>query len=244
MSKIYGYCRISTAQQKLERQITNIKTAFPDAIIFSEAYTGTKLNRPEWRKLYKRLQSGDTVIFDSVSRMSRTAADGFKLYKELSDKGIELVFLKERHIDTQAYKEAMSGIVSTQITSGDTATDELVNAIMQAVNKFMLAKVEADIFKAFEQSEKEVTDLHQRTKEGMKVAALQGHKAGRREGTTIETKKSIEMKELIKKYSKDFDGTLSDSDVLSIIKGSTEKGVSRNSYYKYKKELKESMQAE
>ena len=72
----YGYCRISTKQQSIERQIRNISAAFPDAKIYQEAYTGTKIERPEFEKLLKRLKAGDTVVFDSVSRMSRNAEDG------------------------------------------------------------------------------------------------------------------------------------------------------------------------
>ena len=70
---IYGYCRISTPRQNMERQVRNITDQYPDAIIYRESYTGTKLDRPEWRKLYRRLQPGDTIVFDSVSRMSRNA---------------------------------------------------------------------------------------------------------------------------------------------------------------------------
>ena len=121
---VYGYCRISTKKQSIERQIRNIKEVFPDAKIVQEAYTGTSVNRPEWNKLYKRLTSNDTVVFDSVSRMSRNASEGFALYKELFDRNIRLVFLKERHIDTDSYKEALNGIVSQQFESGDDATDE------------------------------------------------------------------------------------------------------------------------
>ena len=76
----YGYARISTAKQNIERQIRNITGAFPSATIFQEKYTGTKMDRPEWRKLYRKLQTGDTVVYDSVSRISRDAEDGFALY--------------------------------------------------------------------------------------------------------------------------------------------------------------------
>ena len=74
---IYGYCRISTAKQSIERQIRNIKAEYPTAHIVQEAYTGTSIFRPEWLKLYRILKSGDTVVFDSVSRMSRNAEEGF-----------------------------------------------------------------------------------------------------------------------------------------------------------------------
>ena len=48
---IYGYCRISTKKQSIDRQIRNIKREFPTAIILTEAFTVTKLDRPEWNKL-------------------------------------------------------------------------------------------------------------------------------------------------------------------------------------------------
>ncbi len=56
MSKIYGYCRISTKQQKIERQERNIKEQFPDAIIYKEAFTGTKIQGR--KELDKILASG------------------------------------------------------------------------------------------------------------------------------------------------------------------------------------------
>ena len=40
--KVYGYCRISTSRQSMERQIRNIKLAYPDAVIVKETYTGMK----------------------------------------------------------------------------------------------------------------------------------------------------------------------------------------------------------
>ena len=52
---IYGYCRISTPQQNIERQERNIKTVYPDAVLVSEAYTGTKIERPQWSRLLNRV---------------------------------------------------------------------------------------------------------------------------------------------------------------------------------------------
>lgn len=59
---IYGYCRISTAKQSIDRQIRNIKAEYPTAHIVQEAYTGTSIFRPEWLKLYRILKSGDGEI--------------------------------------------------------------------------------------------------------------------------------------------------------------------------------------
>ena len=79
-------------------------------MIIEEAFTGTKIDRPEWNKLYKKAKSGDTIIFDSVSRMSRNAEDGFNTYEELYNRGINLVFLKEPHINTDTYKKSLTGL--------------------------------------------------------------------------------------------------------------------------------------
>lgn len=228
---LYGYCRISKKSQSIERQVRNIKKEYPDSVIVQEAFTGTKINRPEWNKLYKNIQNGDMIIFDSVSRMSRNSKEGFSLYKELFEKGISLVFLKEHHIDTDSYKKAMQGIVDINIRSGDNATDDLIHGIMTAINKFMMNKVEQDIYKAFEQSEKEVMDLHQRTKEGIETARLNGKQIGIPKGTKLVTKKSIQAKEQIRKYNKSFNGSLNNEDTWKLI------GISKTTFYKYKEEM-------
>lgn len=49
---IYGYCQISTKKQLIDRQIRNIQTTFPEAVIIEESYTGTSNNRPQWNKLH------------------------------------------------------------------------------------------------------------------------------------------------------------------------------------------------
>ena len=224
MGKIYAYCRISTKDQSIERQIRNAKNLYEEAIIVEEVYTGTKLEgRTKWNNLYKDLKPGDKVIFDSVSRMSRNAEEGFKLYKDLFDKGIELEFIKEPHINTSTYKKAINGGIELTGTS--------VDSILEGINEYLLALAEEQIKLAFIQSEKEVMDLRQRTKEGMETARLNGKQIGLKEGTKLTTKKSIQAKQTILKHSKDFNGTLKDSDVMKLC------GISRNSYYKYKKEL-------
>ena len=222
---IYGYCRISTKQQSIERQIRNIKTEYNTAVIVTEAYSGTTLNRPEWNKLYKKIKEGDTIIFDSVSRMSRNADEGFLLYEELYNKVIELVFLKEPHINTATYKKALQNNVSMTGTN--------VDYILEGINKYLMALAKEQIKLAFEQAQKEVDDLHQRTKEGIATARLNGKQIGQKQGVKLITKKSIEATKKIRKYSKDYEGQLSDVECMQMI------GLARNTYYKYKREMKE-----
>ena len=78
---IYGYCRISQKKQNIERQVRNILSVYPTAIIIREAFTGRKIEgRKEWEKIYRTVRSGDMIVFDSVSRFSRNAEEGFELY--------------------------------------------------------------------------------------------------------------------------------------------------------------------
>ena len=225
---IYGYTRISTKSQSIERQIRNIKDFYPDAIIVEEVFTGTKIEgRKEFNKLLKKVKAGDTIVFDSVSRMSRDAEEGFKLYEELYNKGIELIFIKEAHINTTTYKQAL--------TSNIQLTGTTVDFILDGINKYLMVLAKEQIKLAFIQSEKEVKDLQQRTKEGMETARINGKQIGQIKGAKLITKKSIEKKEQIIKYSKDFNGTLKDIEVMKLV------GVARNTYYKYKKELIEDL---
>lgn len=222
---IYGYARISTKKQSLERQERNIKAEYPDAIVIKEIFTGTKMERKEFQKLLKIVKPNDVIVFDSVSRMSRNSEEGFSLYEELFNKNIELVFLKENYINTEVYRKALSNNIKLTGTN--------VDLILEGINKYLMELAKEQIKIAFEQSEKEVLDLKQRTREGLVTARLNGKQIGGVEGKKLITKKSIEIKKQIVKYSKDFEGALKDIEVIKLT------GVARNTYYKYKKELLE-----
>lgn len=223
---IYGYCRISRPTQNIDRQARNISEYAPAAKLIKEAYTGTTQERPAWSKLCRGLRSGDTVIFDSVSRMSRNAAEGFREYQELFEKGINLVFLKEHHIDTATYRTALQSSI-------DMTGNQIADIYIEATNRVLMILAGQQIELAFLQAEKEVADLHERTAEGMKTAKLNGKQIGRPVGAVVVTKKSIQAKAVIRQHSKDFGGTLTDRDVIKLIGN-----ISRNTFYKYKAELR------
>ena len=228
MNREYGYCRISTGKQNIERQVRNIQKVYPKAIIVIEVYTGTKFQgRKELDKILAKIEAGDKIIFDSVSRMSRNAEEGFKLYEQLYYKDISLVFLKEPHINTDTYKSAISKQIKL--------TGEKVDFILEGINRYLMELAREQIRLAFEQAQKEVDDLHQRTREGIETARLNGKQIGQRAGATWETKKSIWAKEQIRKYSRDFGGSLTDAECIRIM------GIARGSYYKYKMEIRNSM---
>lgn len=159
--------------------------------------------------MIKAIKQDDTVVFDSVSRMSRNAEGGLELYEELYNRNINLVFLKEPHINTDTYKQALDNNIQM--------TNTAVDSILKGVNEYLMALAKEQIKIAFDQSEKEVMDLRQRTKEGIETARLNGKQIGQIKGTKLTTKKSIKAKDQIKKYSKDFNGTLKDVEVMKLI---------------------------
>lgn len=241
----YGYARISTKQQSIDRQTRNIKAAYPDAHVEEEAYTRTKIERPVFDKLLNRidkdLENGKpvTLVFDSVSRMSRNAEDGYKLYQELYSKGVELVFLKEPYINTATYRSsvkqqedaAQAAAQANKCSDEETAT--FVNDLMVLLNGYINSLTRKQIKQAFEQAQKEVDDLHERTREGIQTARLNGKQIGGKTGAKLNVKKAAPAKAIIKQHSKDFGGTLNDAECMKLA------GLARNTYYKYKRELKE-----
>ena len=231
---IYGYCRVSTNHQRITRQITNIKELYPSATFIKEFYTGTTQNRPLWDKLIKQIKKGDTIVFDSVSRMSRNAEEGFKDYKDLYEIGVNLIFLNEPLINTSIFESTKSNLLKISVQTGNAAVDEYFKGNVALINNLLMALAEEQIKSAFIQSEKEVSDLHSRISQGMRESKKNGTRIGLAKGTKLTTKKSIQCKEIILKHAKDFGGTLDDADIIKLC------GCAKNSYYKYKKELKAS----
>lgn len=166
----------------------------------------------------------DVVVFELIERL-----DDLKM---LYERGINLVFLNEPLINTSVFDATKSKLLNVSIDTGNQAVDAFFKGNIQLINDFILALAEEQIKAAFDQAEKEVTDLHSRISQGMREAKKNDVKIGLSKGTSLTTKKSIECKAIIQKHSKDFGGSLEDPDVIKLC------GCSRNSYYKYKKDLK------
>ena len=231
-ARTFGYCRVSTKHQSIRRQETEIKGLYPDAVIFSEQWTGTEMDRPEWMKLYKRLRPGDTVIFTELSRLARTAQQGFEVYEDLFTHGVNMVFLHDSNANSDVYRNAMNQQrIDANITTGSDATDTLIKTVLDALQRFTFDIVREQIRHSFNAAESEVTHLHDRVKKGMADKGAGAKIAASRQGRTFETKKEREAKVTIRKHSKDFGGSLNDADCMKLI------GISRGSFYKYKKAL-------
>lgn len=223
----YGYPRVSTPHQNIERQIRNIRAVCPTAIMYPEYFTGTTSSgRTQWQKLMARVKKGDTIYFDSISRMSRNAEEGMADYERLYTAGVNLVFLNEPHLDTAVLDRTVQTLIPMTGTN--------VDLILEGINNYLLVYTKEQVRIGFEQSEKEVMDLRKRTKEGLLTAKINGKVLGRPGNKKYETKRAKSAKADIRKMSKYFDGNMSDTDVIRVL------GLQRNTYYKYKKEMQES----
>lgn len=94
---IYGYARVSTKGQakdgnSLESQIEVLKEN--GAVeIYSDSFTGTKTDRPEFKKLLEVLKQGDTLMVTKLDRFARSMTQGSELVNELIERGIKVNIL-------------------------------------------------------------------------------------------------------------------------------------------------------
>ena len=112
----FGYARVSTEAQNLNRQLDALEKYGVDKI-YNEKMTGTKRDRPELEKMLERMTEGDTVVIESLSRLGRSTKDLIELVELFEKRGVHLVSLKEQ-IDTT------------------TSTGKLLFTLMSAIAQF------------------------------------------------------------------------------------------------------------
>jgi len=98
---IIGYARVSTKDQKLERQIDELKKAGCEKL-FLEKISGTKKNRPEFDKLFEVLRPGDMVIVSELTRLSRSTKDLIEIMARFEQMDVSVKCLKESWLDTSS----------------------------------------------------------------------------------------------------------------------------------------------
>ncbi|MBQ2940734.1 MAG: recombinase family protein [Clostridia bacterium] len=109
---IYGYARVSTADQNLDRQTDALKNYKVDKI-FCEKISGTKKNRPELDKLLLEISSGDTIVIESLSRLGRSVKNLAELMEFFNENKIRLVSLKETIDTTSSTGRLLFTIISS-----------------------------------------------------------------------------------------------------------------------------------
>ena len=96
---IFGYARVSTQEQNLDRQLDILKNEGAEEII-QEKISGTKAERPELSKLLEKLRKGDIILITDLTRLSRSTKDLFSLVEQIEKKGANIKSLKENWLDT------------------------------------------------------------------------------------------------------------------------------------------------
>ncbi len=109
---IYGYARVSTADQNLDRQIDVLNKYGVDKI-FCEKMSGTKKNRPELDLMLQTVQTGDTIVIESLSRLGRSVKNLSELMELFNSQNIQLVSLKEVIDTSSATGKLLFSIISS-----------------------------------------------------------------------------------------------------------------------------------
>ena len=98
---VVSYCRVSTTEQNVERQIAEIKKRYDVEEFFIDKMSGKNAQRPELQRMLSFVRRGDIVVISEFSRLGRNVLDLLTITQQFSEKGVELVSLKE-NLDTSS----------------------------------------------------------------------------------------------------------------------------------------------
>lgn len=138
MGNYFSYMRISTKEssdkQSFNRQEKSLKSYAENnkieyTLSFKDDCSGSTFNRPEWKKLERLLQEGDTVVFKEISRFTREAEAGYKKYMELMNKGVNLVFLDNMTVGTD-YIKNLTRVANEQDLVAKTALESTIKLLL------------------------------------------------------------------------------------------------------------------
>ena len=112
---IYGYARVSTAGQatngnSLEAQAEQLRVAGAEEL-FTDTFTGTKMDRPEFEKLYNKLQNGDTLIVTKLDRLGRSVSQASAVIKDLIDRGVKINVLNLGILSNDSVNTLMQNVL-------------------------------------------------------------------------------------------------------------------------------------
>ena len=240
---IYGYLRISTKHQDIGRQRVNILRAYPTAIVYEETHSGGDYSGcVVLDKLLKIVKPGDTIVFDSISRFSRDNITGPSEYKRLFKDNINLVFLNEPYINTENYRKTLDVVIPR--------TGTFVDPILKGVEEALLQLAEKQVQDAFDQANKELTDIRSRTRQALQKKIAENRnlpddqkiRIGTQKGDKFTTqKKQIAIRRIVEGIQNGYPDEVIMNNIAGDLKrqlpDSKCKDISRNTYYNYKREV-------
>ena len=120
--KTFNYIRVSTKEQNETRQIKamgkyNNEYKIENAITMIDKATGTTTDRPQLQLMLQVIGKGDLVVIQSIDRLSRDYRQCLDLWKEITDKGADIMVLDMPMLDTRQYKDLLGDFISNLIIS-------------------------------------------------------------------------------------------------------------------------------
>ena len=151
---VYGYIRVSTKEQNEDRQrIAMEEAGVPERNVYMDKQSGKDFNRPQYRKLLRKLKKDDLLYIKSIDRLGRNYEEILQQWRYLTkDKGIDIVVLDMPLMDTRRGKNLMGTFLS-----------DIVLQVLSFV------------------AENERTNIRQRQAEGIAAAKARGVRFGRPE---------------------------------------------------------------
>lgn len=133
----YFYGRVSSRQQNLDRQLLKARELnIPDDRVFADKMSGKNTKRPEWQKLNRILTDGDTLIVSSMSRLSRSLNDLLSISTDLTERGVDIQFLKENIDTTSSTGRMMLGVIgSVHEFQREIIVENVREGVSVAINK-------------------------------------------------------------------------------------------------------------
>ena len=225
MAKEFAYCSSGCSRPQFDRQIDNINSKYPNAIIIKEVYSDTITDRTELKKLLAQLEKDDTLIVNSMDRLSRDPGELLHYYKDLTLKGVKVIFINQPYMNTDIYADAYEDMKAMSYESKEEAVSDGLTHLLSAQITRILEKSWEDL---------------QQNRGHMRKVFQESVVAEKQSGGTVrkkhESRKSYMVKELIRRYNQNYDGSMNDVQTMEQIRN--EMGtISRNTYYKYKKEM-------
>ena len=114
MSKVYGYIRVSSADQNEDRQLVALRSCkVPECNLFVDKQSGKDFERPEYRRMLRRLKRDDLLYVKSIDRLGRNYGEILEQWRLLTkEKGVDIVGLDMPLLDTRSGKDLMGTFIA------------------------------------------------------------------------------------------------------------------------------------
>ena len=212
---IYGYCSSMSGKRELRQQQNNILEAYPEAQMIQDIITQSA----SAEYLLAVVSSTDTLVFDSVARISKDADICCNIYTMLYNAGRNLIFLKEPYLNTSTYREFLSEV------NQRANRQEFTEAI------FIILKEQIRVSIEYFEQEAKKRSINRKT--GIEKARQEGKQIGQKKGAKLHIKKKAAIKEGIRANAREFGGPMTDAECMTYLH------VAYKTYYKYKHEIRE-----